>query len=156
MSLAGTEYAQCLTRTVLQSLTTTDSSTYSGSFSTLSSRMAASSSAIRARPLLARRFTSSTKPCQASTLSKSRWPRSNSACSSDRFSAPLVASMSPFCSLAPTSVVRGFIPKCFISATYSTLNVRFCVVDGEPLPAGIRCVAAVELSVWCHSGMRPS
>ena len=45
MSRAGTEYAQCLTRTVLHSLTTTDSSTYSSSFSTLSSRMAASPSA---------------------------------------------------------------------------------------------------------------
>jgi 23S rRNA (guanine745-N1)-methyltransferase len=34
--------------------------------------------------------------------------------------------------------------------------VRLCVVDGDPFPAGIRCVADVELSVWCHSGMRLS
>jgi hypothetical protein len=44
MSRAGTESAQRLTRTVLPSLTT-DSSTYVGSFSRLSSRIAASSSA---------------------------------------------------------------------------------------------------------------
>ena len=39
-------------------------------------------------------------------------PRSSSDCSRARFSTPLAASTSPFCSFAPTVVVRGFMPKC--------------------------------------------
>lgn len=52
--------------------------------------------------------------------------------------------VSPFCSLAPTSVVRGFIPKCLTIDSYSPLNLR--------VRSPMVCVAAVELSVWCHSG----
>ena len=90
ISRDGTEYAQCLTRTVLHSLTHTSSSTYSGSFATSSSRIAARSSATRSpRFVLALRTTWSTNACHASTLSKSRLPRTSSACSSRRLSAPL-------------------------------------------------------------------
>jgi len=57
--------------------------------------------------------------------------------------------MSPFCSFAPTSVVRGVMPKWRMIATYSALNGRLPLPSPATfLPSGIRCVAAVELSVW--------
>jgi hypothetical protein len=71
------------------------------------------------------RSTSWTKSCHASTSAKSRLPRSKSACSSLRFSAPLLDSTSPFCSFFPIAVVRGVMPKWRMSARYSALKGRF-------------------------------
>jgi len=65
---------------------------------------------------LALRTTSSMNICQSAADANSRLPRNSSACSSRRLSTPLAASTSPFCSFAPTSVVRGVMPKCRISA----------------------------------------
>jgi len=94
----GTEYAQYLTRTVLHSLTHTSSSTYSGSFATSSSRIAARSSATRLpRLAFALRATRSMNSCHASTLVKSRRPRTSRDCSSRRLNAPFADSTSPFC-----------------------------------------------------------
>ncbi|MBK6518220.1 MAG: hypothetical protein IPG04_29860 [Polyangiaceae bacterium] len=54
------------------------------------------------------------------------------------------------------AVVLAVIPKCRISARYSSLNGRFPPSASTLLPSGMRCVAAVELSVWLKAGTRPS
>ena len=108
--------------------------------------VASSSPTRRPRFLFALRATSSMHACQSATLSKSRLPRS-SACSSRRLSAPFDASTSPFCSLSPIPIVRGFIPKCAISATYSALNGLLLPSTRATRSSTIRWVVAVELSV---------
>ncbi|MGC4116976.1 MAG: hypothetical protein QM765_20920 [Myxococcales bacterium] len=129
------------TRIVLHEVTVAVSSTHSGSRETLSSVIAASSSAtfFRRSPL-AFSSTCCTQRSYASALSKSRLPRIRRCCSSRRFAAPLSASTSPFWLLLPTSIVRGFIPRWSINCWYSALKPR--------LPSATLWVAAVELSVW--------
>jgi hypothetical protein len=116
-----------------------------------SCRRSSKSAAFRSRgAALALRTTPTTSRSYSIWPAKSRLPRMSSACSSRRLSAPLLASTSPFCSFAPTAIVRGSIPRCRINALYSSLNLR------SAASWAIWCVAAVEWSVWWKRGTRPS